>query len=88
MSRKKIRQQHKADDCEEVMPDGFLCTHWAMFKMIRIDNSYKMLCTRHANAYRAQIDAHPELFNPVRFVTVASGDLAAQSLREIPERRR
>ena len=74
---KKHRPVHWPDDCEQIMPDGKLCHHWGMFKMIRIDGSHKLFCMRHANETREQIESRPELFNPVRFVTVASGDLAA-----------
>jgi hypothetical protein len=73
------KRAHRDDDCQARLTDGTLCLHWAMYKMIRIDDTFILFCARHANIEREIRDACPKAFNPVRFVTVASGDLAARS---------
>lgn len=76
---KTPRPLHQPGDCEQVMADGRLCHHWAMFIMTRIDGAKVAYCTRHANAIREQREARPDLFNPVTFSTVRSADLTATS---------
>jgi hypothetical protein len=61
---------HKVGDCECIVGGHVLCATRATFLMVRVDKTTLKLCTRHANVWRAQIDARPDAYNPVRFTAI------------------
>ena len=67
---KRVYPHHLKGDCELLLRGNRLCTVRASFKMTRSDATTQLLCTRHANQIRRQMDKHPESFAPVRFAQV------------------
>lgn len=77
---KRFRPIHKVGDCEMSIGGYVLCATRATFTMTRVDKTTMALCTRHANVVRAQIDARPYAYNPVRFTQIdPKGQLSGRS---------
>lgn len=67
---KKRNRRHVSGECEMLEADYHLCQRRADYRMTRVDDSTQLLCTKHANKIRGQMDKHPESFAPVRFVSL------------------
>jgi hypothetical protein len=63
-----LTKKHIRGDCELLRKGNKLCATKASFTMTRADGTTQLLCTTHANQIRRQMDKHPELYAPVRFV--------------------
>lgn len=67
---RRLRPVHVEGDCEVLLATGHLCGTHASFTMVRNDTSSMVMCTKHADQLRSQIEQHPNIFEPLRFTAI------------------